>query len=77
MTPLAQSLLMNPLFTGGSRRALRLGVLYQKLGRWSDSRIELQKFLGYWSHADRTWDLPGRSTIATKLARGNVPTAAR
>src|SRR5438552_13325843 len=29
-------------------RHYRLGVLYQKLGRWSDSRTELQKFLGYW-----------------------------
>lgn len=30
----------------------RLGVLYQKLGRWSDSRIELQKFLGYGPDSD-------------------------
>jgi tetratricopeptide (TPR) repeat protein len=30
----------------------RLGVLYQKLGRWSDSRIELQKFLGYGPNSD-------------------------
>jgi len=30
----------------------QLGVLYKELGRLSESRTELQTFLGYWSHAD-------------------------
>ena len=56
----------------------RLGALYQKLGRWSDSRTELQKFLGYWSHADADLAIyQDAQRLLRNLPAGNVPTAAR
>src|SRR6266851_6973955 len=51
----------------------RLGVLYQKLGRWSDSRTELQKFLGYWSHADADLAIyQDAQRLLRSLPAGNV-----
>ena len=56
----------------------RLGVLYQKLGRWGDSRTELQKFLGYWSHADADLAIyRDAQRLLRSLPAGSVPTAAR
>jgi len=55
----------------------RLGVLYQKLGRVTDSRNHVQKFLGYWSNADAEL---GMYKDAQRLLRGlpatGTPTAA-
>jgi tetratricopeptide (TPR) repeat protein len=56
----------------------RLGVLYQKLGRWDDARTELQKFLGYWSHADADVGIyQDAQRLLRSLPAGTVPTPAR
>ncbi len=56
----------------------RLAVVYQKLGRWSDSRTELQKFLGYWSNADTSLPIyQDAQRLLRSLPAGSVPTAAR
>lgn len=56
----------------------RLGVVYQKLGRWSESRTELQKFLGYWAHADADLAIyQDAQRLLRSLPPGSVPTAAR
>ncbi|HEY5211574.1 MAG TPA: tetratricopeptide repeat protein, partial [Acidobacteriaceae bacterium] len=56
----------------------RLGVLYQKLGRWDDARTELQKFLGYWTHADADVGIyQDAQRLLRSLPTGSVPTPAR
>jgi len=56
----------------------RLGALYEKLRRWSDARTELQKFLGYWSHADADLAIyRDAQRLLRSLPAGSVPTAAK
>jgi hypothetical protein len=56
----------------------QLGVLYQKLGRVNDYRSHLEKFLGYWSHADANLDLYKDAQRRLRiLSSGGTPTAAR
>ncbi|MGH9511582.1 MAG: protein kinase domain-containing protein [Terriglobales bacterium] len=45
-----------PAFHRAVEAHYHLAVLYQKLGRSTDARTELQRFLGFWSHADA--DIP-------------------
>lgn len=55
----------------------RLGVLYQKLGRWGDARAELQKFLSYWSHADAELGIyKDAQRLLRSLPASGVPTPA-
>ncbi len=54
-----------------------LGVLYQKLGRSDDARTELQKFLGYWSHADALARYQDAQRLLRSLPAGSVPTPAK
>lgn len=67
-----------PAFHRAAEAHFRLAALYQKLGRWSDSRMELQNFLGYWSHADATVRIyQDAQRLLRSLPAGSVPTAAR
>jgi len=67
-----------PAFHRAVEAHYRLAVLYQKLGRSSDARIELQKFLGYWSHADANVPIyQDAQRLLRTLPAGSVPTAAR
>ncbi len=56
----------------------RLGVLYQKLGRWDDARTELQKFLSFWAHADADVAIyQDAQRLLRSLPAGSVPTPAK
>ena len=68
----------NPAFRRVVLDHYQLGVLYQKLGRLSDSRSHLEKFLGYWSQADADLDLYKDAQRRLRvLPPGGTPTAAR
>jgi len=55
----------------------RLGILYQELGRWGDARAELQKFLGYWTHADAELEMyQDAQRLLRRLPTNGVPTPA-
>ncbi len=67
-----------PAFHRAVEAHYRLAVLYQKLGRWSDSRMELQRFFGYWSNSDA--NLPiyrDAQRLLRSLPAGSVPTAVK
>ncbi len=67
-----------PAFHRAVEAHYRLGVLYQKLGRWDDARSELQKFLGYWAHADADVGIyQDAQRLLRSLPAGSVPTPAR
>jgi serine/threonine protein kinase/tetratricopeptide (TPR) repeat protein len=66
-----------PAFRRAVDAHYRLGVLYQKLGRWGDSRTELQKFLNYWSHADAELEIyKDAQRLLKSLPPSGVPTPA-
>jgi serine/threonine protein kinase/tetratricopeptide (TPR) repeat protein len=66
-----------PAFRRAVDAHYRLGVLYQKLGRWGDSRTELQKFLSYWSHADAELEIyKDAQRLVRSLPASGVPTPA-
>jgi tetratricopeptide (TPR) repeat protein len=55
----------------------RLGVLYKELGRWGDSRRELQTFLNYWAHADAELGIyQDAQRLLRSLPTSGVPTPA-
>jgi tetratricopeptide (TPR) repeat protein len=55
----------------------RLGILYRELGRWGDSRTELQTFLDYWAHADADVELYRTAQrLLRALPPSGVPTPA-
>jgi len=55
----------------------RLGVLYKELGRWDDSRRELQTFLNYWAHADPELGIyQDAQRLLRSLPTSGVPTPA-
>ncbi len=67
-----------PAFRRAVEAHYRLGVLYQKLGRWDDSRAQLQKFLNYWSHADTELRVyKDAQRLLRSLPAAGVPTPAR
>jgi eukaryotic-like serine/threonine-protein kinase len=67
-----------PAFHRAVEAHYRLGVLYAKLGRPGDSRVELQNFLSYWSHADPDLAIyKDAQRLLASLPAGSVPTAAR
>lgn len=67
-----------PAFHRAVEAHYRLGVLYQSLGRWSDSRTELQKFLSYWAHADPDLTMyKDAQRLLRSLPAGSLPTAVR
>ena len=66
-----------PAFRRAVDAHYRLGILYQKLGRWGDSRTELQKFLSYWSHADADLGIyKDAQRLLRSLPASGVPTPA-
>ncbi len=67
-----------PAFHRAVNAHYSLGILYQKLGRWDDARTELQKFLGFWAHADADSAIyQDAQRLLRTLPAATVPTPAK